>query len=128
MKCNAHSEINTMNTKEFTSYLENLNNDQYDALIQERIQRLNAEQQTLMQAREVQRKERFKLISKLSDPNSDEDTHQMVFDALLDMDGDACEHGRSYVKHCVACGEIDHAMFPELFDEDGFPIEENEPS
>lgn len=113
-----------MNRKDFSSYLENLNNEQYDALIQERIQRLNAEQQTLMQAREVQRKERFKLISKLSDPNADEDVHHMVFNSLRDIDGDECEHGRSYVKHCLACGEIDHAMFPELFDEDGFDLEE----
>ena len=34
-----------------------------------------------------------------------------------------CEHGRSYCKHCVACGEIDYLMFPELFNKDGFRID-----
>ena len=115
-----------MNTKEFESHLENLNNDQYDALIQERIQRLNAEQQLLVQAREVQRKVRFQLIAKLPAANADEDVHQLVFDYLRGMDEVECEHGRSYVKHCIACSEIDHIMFPELWDEDGILIEEDE--
>ncbi len=111
-----------MTSKEFETYLESLSNDEYDKLIQERIGRLNPEQQAIMQKREAQRKERFKLINKLTDP--DPDVHEMVFNALRDMDGDDCEHGRSYCKHCIACGQIDHAMFPELFDEDGFHIEE----
>lgn len=110
-----------MTTDEFRKYLESLNDEQYDALIQERILRLNSEQQAIAQAREVKRKERFKLIAKLSDP--DPDVHEGVFDALRDMDGHECEHGRHWVKHCSACGKMDHLMFPELFDEDGFDIE-----
>ena len=113
-----------MTPQEFEKYMEGLTNEQYDALIQERIQRLGPDEQVIMQARESQRKVRFKLIDKLADPNADEDTHEMVFNALRDMDGDECEHGRSYVKHCLACGKIDHAMFPEVFDEDGFRISE----
>lgn len=116
-----------MNPKEFETYLEGLTNDQYDALIQERIQRLNPEQQVIAQTRETQRKYRFTLIQKLADPNASEDTHEMVFNALRDMDGDECEHGRSYAKHCFPCGEMDHLMFPELFDEDGFHIEPEQP-
>ncbi len=108
--------------EEFEKYLEGLSPEEYDKLIQERITRLDAEQQAIMQAREVQRKARAKLIAKLSDP--DPDVHEMVFNALRDMDGDECEHGRNWVKHCLACGKIDHAMFPELFDESGFDIEE----
>lgn len=115
-----------MTPQEFETYLEGLTNEQYDALIQERIKRLGPEEQIIAQARESQRKIRFKLIEKLADPNADEDTHHMVFDALRDMDGDACEHDRSYAKHCLACGKMDHAMFPELFDEDGFHIEPDE--
>jgi hypothetical protein len=115
-----------MNIKEFEDYLTGLSEEDYDLLIKERIAKLSPEQQLIAQAREVQKKYRAKLIAKLSDP--DPDVHEMVFNALRDSDGDECEHGRSYVKHCVACGEIDHTMFPELFDADGFPIEESETS
>lgn len=110
--------------KEFETYLESLSEEEYDKLMQERISRLSNEQQAIMRVREVQRKDRAKLIHKLSDP--DPDVHEMVFNALRDMDGDECEHQRSYCKHCLACGEIDHAMFPELFDEDGFRIEDDQ--
>lgn len=110
--------------QEFERYLEGLSEEEYDKLIQERIGRLNDEQKVIAQAREVQRKYRAKLIAKLSDP--DPDVHEMVFDALRDSDGDECEHGRHYVKHCLACGEMDHLMFPELFDEDGFHIQDDE--
>jgi hypothetical protein len=115
-----------MNVKEFEDYLAGLDDEGYDNLIKERIVRLNDEQKLVAEAREVQRKQRAKLIAKLSDPNADEDVHHMVFNALRDMDGDECEHGRHYVKHCIACGEMDHAMFPELFDEDGFHIQDDE--
>ena len=113
-----------MNSKEFETYLSNLPEDQYDALVEERIGRLNDEQKVIALAREKQRKYRSKLIAKLS--SREPEVHEMVFDALRDMDGDECEHGRSYCKHCIACGAIDHAMFPELFDEDGFHLEERE--
>lgn len=108
--------------QDFTKYLEGLSDEEYDKLIQERMTRLDDEQKLIMQEREVQRKARAKLIAKLSDP--DPDTHEMVFDALRDMDGDECEHGRNWAKHCLACGKIDHLMFPELFDEDGFRLDE----
>lgn len=116
-----------MTPSEYEEYLSHLTNDQYDALIQERIARLNPEQQKLAQAREVKRKDRFKLIEKLAAPEANEDTHEMVFNALRDMDDFECEHGRSYCKHCIACGEIDGIMFPELFDKDGFRIEDQQP-
>lgn len=111
-------------TQEFERYLEGLSEEEYDKLIQERIGRLNDEQKVIAQAREGQRKYRAKLIAKLVDP--DPEVHEMVFNALRDMDGDECEHGRHYVKHCLACGEMDHLMFPELFDEDGFHIQDDE--
>lgn len=117
-----------MEPKEFESHLATLDEEQYSALVQERISRLGPEEQLLAQARESQRKVRQKLIDKLADPNADEDVHHMVFDALRDMDGDGCEHGRSYAKHCLACGKIDHTMFPELFDEDGFHLLEQSES
>lgn len=113
-----------MTRDEFKKHLESLKDEQYDALIQERILRLTPEQRAIVQAREVQRKERFKLFEKLRDP--DPDVQQYVFDALRDMDSYECEHERNYVKHCLACGAIDHGMFPELFDEDGFEIQDDE--
>jgi len=112
-----------MNSREFESYLAHLPDEEYDRLVAERISRLNDEQKAIANVRESQRKDRAKLIAKLVDPNPE--VHEMVFDALRDMDGDECEHGRHYVKHCIACGEIDHKMFPELFDEDGFHLDEN---
>lgn len=117
-----------MNSKEYEEYLTHLTNDQYDALIQERIERLNlcsGNQKAIAQAREVERQERKKLINKLADPNATEDDHEMVFNALRDTP-DHCEHGRSYCKHCAACGQIDHLMFPELFDEDGLSLVDDE--
>ena len=99
-----------------------LGEEDYDRLVAERIDRLNDEQKVIAKVRESQRKERARLIGLLID--ADPDVHEMVFDSLRDMDGDECEHGRSYVKHCIACGEMDHRMFPELFDEDGFHREE----
>jgi len=110
--------------KSFEKYLESLDEEQYTVFMQQRIARLNPEQQGIAQAREGKRKDRAKLVAKLKDPNPD--VHEMVFDALRDMDGDECEHGRNYVKHCLACGEMDHLMFPELFDEDGFDIQDDE--
>jgi hypothetical protein len=111
-----------MTSKEFENYLAGLGEEDYDRLVAERIDRLNDEQKAIAKTRESQRKERARLIGLLID--ADPDVHEMVFDSLRDMDGDECEHGRSYVKHCIACGEMDHLMFPELFDEDGFHREE----
>lgn len=111
-----------MTSKEFENYLAGLSEDDYDRLVAERIERLNDEQKTIAKVRESQRKERARLIGLLAD--ADPDVHEMVFDTLRDMDGDECEHGRHYVKHCIACGQMDHLMFPELFDEDGFHREE----
>ena len=113
-----------MTPNEFRKYLEELNEEQYDALMQERIAKLTPEQQVIANARERERHDRLKLIHKLSDP--DPEVQQQVFDALRDMDGFECEHGRSYAKHCLACGAIDHGLFPEIFDEDGFDIQEND--
>jgi hypothetical protein len=116
-----------MTPSEFEQFLSLLSEDGYDDLIQNRITLLNPEQQKIAQARELQRKERHKLISKLSSPDATEDDHHMVFNALRDVSySDDCEHGRSYCKHCIACGEIDHIMFPELFNKEGFRIEEEE--
>ena len=109
-------------TKEFENYLAGLSEQDYDRLIAERIERLNDEQKAIAKTRESQRKERSRLIGLLVD--ADPDVHEMVFNSLRDMDGDECEHGRHYVKHCIACGKMDHLMFPELFDEDGFQLEE----
>jgi len=108
-----------MTPKEFEDWLSHLTNDQYDALIQERMVRLNDEQRTIVQAREDRRKERAKLYDKLNDP--DPEVRKQVLDTIMEGEGHHCEHGRSWVKHCIACGHIDHAMFPELFDEDGLP-------
>jgi len=113
-----------MSPQEYEEWLSKLNDEQYDALIQERITRLNDEQKAIVQAREERRKERRKLYHKLDDP--DPEVRKQVLDTLMQGEGHECEHGRHWVKHCIACGEIDHAMFPELFDEDGFPIGEEE--
>jgi len=116
-----------MTPTEFENYLVSLNDDEYDALVQERISRLNAEQQVIVQAREVQKKERAKIFTKLADPNTTEDVHEMAHNSLRDMEyAMNCEHDRHICKHCYACGLIDHLMFPEIYDEDGLRLNEEE--
>ena len=110
---------------EFEDYLVGLTNTQYDALIQERIARLAPEQQIIAQDREVQRKYRFKLMEKLASPDATEEDHESVYNALREGT-DNCEHGRSICKHCLACGEMDHLMFPELFNPDGLRFGEDD--
>jgi len=113
-----------MTPSEFEEYLSHLTNEQYKAFIQERISRLNPEQQIITQAREVKKKERLTLINSLMN-SKDENAQERLYNALRD-DTDNCEHGRSYCKHCVLCGEIDYIMFPELFDENGIRLDEPE--
>jgi hypothetical protein len=110
---------------EFELWLRRLPDAEYDKVIQERISRLNAEQQVIAQAREVKKAERLVLFKKLAD-SPDEEAHERLLNALRDSDGLNCEHGRSYAKHCLACGAIDHLMFPELFDKDGFPVDDGD--
>lgn len=113
-----------MTPSEFEEHLSHLTNEQYKAFIQERISRLNPEQQAMAQAREVKKDERFALINQMIN-SKDEEAHQRLLDALRD-ETDNCEHGRSFCKHCVLCGEMDGLMFPELFNKDGFRIDESE--
>lgn len=114
-----------MTPTQFEESISQLTNEQYDALIQERMARLNPEQLVIVRTREVKKKERFEIIKKLAS-SQDEEAHERLLDALRDGDDFNCEHGRSYAKHCGLCGQIDHLMFPELFNEDGFRIEESE--
>jgi hypothetical protein len=114
-----------MTPSQYEEYLSQLTDEQYGALIQERAARLNKEQQAIIQYREVQRKYRYQLILKACGEDATEDDHEAIYDALKD-ESDNCEHGRSYCKHCTACAEIDHLMFPELFDEDGERLEDPE--
>lgn len=110
-------------SEEFEEHLSHLTNDEYSSLIQERLSRLAPEQQVIVQAREVLRKERLELIESLTHPNEDENLHERVFNALRNLHTDNCEHGRSYVKHCIQCAEIDYLMWPEMFDEMGNRLE-----
>lgn len=114
-----------MTPSEYEEYLSHLTNEQYDALIQQRIARLNVEQQAIVQEREVQRKYRHALMMKASSPDATEEDQEAVYNALRDGTN-SCEHGRPNCKPCMACGEIDHLMFPELFDEYGERIQDDE--
>lgn len=110
---------------EFEEQLSHLTNQQYDALVRERISRLNPEQQVIANAREAKRQERAQLIEKAFS-SQDEEAQERLYNALRDTDDFNCEHGRSYCKHCIACGEMDHLMFPELFNKNGFRISEDD--
>ena len=107
-----------MTREEFEDWLSTLPSDQYDVLMQERITRLNPKQQAIMQAREVKRKERFRMIDSLKMTN--DEGNEAILNALRDSfsGDDFCEHQRSYVKNCKACDEMDRLVFPELFEED----------
>ncbi len=115
-----------MTPKEFEDYLVSLSEEDYDKLIQERIAKLSPKDQLILQAREVKRKKTAQLIDQArKDPTNSELQHR-VFDHILDMQEDYCEHDRSTWSTCIACGELDHAMFPELFDEYGERLGEDD--
>ena len=98
--------------------------DEYDlgGITAERLARLNDSQRDIVLKREEKKTIRLGLIARLKE--NDPDVHEMVFNALQNLDDDMCEHGRSIWSSCVACGEIDHLLFPELYDEDGHRIGE----
>lgn len=80
----------------------------------ERLAKLNREQRAIVLKREEKRKERAKLI-KVARESNDPEVHQHIFDSLLEIDDDCCEHGRSVWGGCHACDEIDAILYPELF-------------
>ncbi len=88
----------------------------------ERLARLNTEQKEIVLKRNKKIQARSNLIDQIA-LSKDSDVHQHIFDQLRDMEDDECEHGRAYIKHCLECGKIDHLLYPEYFDEDGFRIE-----
>jgi hypothetical protein len=110
-----------MKSDQFENALLELPEEKFAVLMQERIARLDPQQQVIAQQREDQRLERMRLINSLDDTNLHAD--ELIFNVLRDMDPiNACEHGCSYAKHCLECGEIDYLMFPEMFDKDGFAL------
>lgn len=111
--------------KDFEEQLSHLTNDQYNALVQERIARLTPEQQVIARAREEQRHDRLKLAEKAFGPDGTEEDHERLQNAMR-QGTDACEHGRSYCKYCAICAEMDHTMFPELFNEFGEHYQDDE--
>lgn len=113
-----------MTPKEFEDYLVRLSEEDYNKLIQERIGKLDPKDQIILQAREVKRKKTKQLIDQAMKDPTNSDLQHKVFDHFLEMREDYCEHGRSVYSHCIACGELDHAIFPELYDEYGDPLED----
>jgi hypothetical protein len=94
-------------------------------LTPEQLARLNPDQLRVVRKRELEKKERAKLIENLR--GSDAEQNEMLFNALrasLDDSNMECEHGRSLAKPCIACHEIEVALHPEAYDEDGNPIDE----
>ena len=98
--------------------------DEYDlgGITAERLARLNDSQRDIVLKREEKKTIRLGLIARLKE--NDPDVHEMVFNALQNLDDDMCEHDRSIWSNCLACAEIDHLLFPELYDEDGIKIGE----
>lgn len=82
-------------------------------ITEEKLAKLDSSQKEIVLKREEKRKERFKLIEKVGD---DVEVNQQVFNALLNMDRDFCEHDKSIWLSCASCEEIDKLLFPELFD------------
>lgn len=92
---------------------------------EERLARLNKEQQAIVIERQEKSARMDILIAKMSDP--DPDVHEGIFNAMRDMYPGMCEHDRPSCKHCIECADIDHLMYPEVFNEFGEYIEdENE--
>ena len=98
-----------------------------DELTPEQLSRLNPDQLRVVRKRELEKKERFKLIEQLR--GSDAEQNEMLFNALrasLDDSNMECEHGHSLSKNCILCHEIEVALHPEAYDENGDPINDND--
>jgi len=109
-----------MSPKDFVDYIDQLSDAQFEQLIADRLTRLNPEQQKIAVSRQLINKKRMQILNKLKEPNVSEDTFELVFDQLRDLDNiDECEHQISLIDHCQDCGQIDYLMFPELFDPNG---------
>ena len=115
-----------MTPDEFEGYLVTLSDTEYDLLIEERISRLNVEQQIIAYARENKRKEMHKLFLKLEEENLLEEERAKILLSFGSFSQSNCEHGRSYCKNCIACAEIDHIMLPEVYNENGDRINEGD--
>jgi hypothetical protein len=113
-----------MTPLQFENYLISLTDEQHDILVQERIARLDPNQQLLAQERELQKKYQLQLMKKAVSSEATEDDQEAIYNALREGT-DYCEHMVSIHKHCFDCGKIDHTMFPELFNEFGDRIQEN---
>jgi hypothetical protein len=89
---------------------------------EERLARLDDKQQAIVMKRQEESAARSIVIAKLFD--ADPEVHEHAFNTLRDMTPDMCEHDRSIWSPCMACAEIDHLMYPEVFNEFGEKIEE----
>ena len=93
----------------------------------ERLKALGADQLAIAEKWEQEKEERGKLIEKIGKAEKAGD-HELLRD-LMEIFCDApdrCEHDRSIWTPCAGCEEIEQALHPEFYDENGDRLEDEE--
>lgn len=88
----------------------------------ERLLKLGEEQLAIAEKWEKEKEERGKIFDEIAtlfgNPDKEARFHELV-EQVSQSTPDFCEHGRSIWKPCGACNEIEMALNPEFYDEEG---------
>ncbi len=98
----------------------------------ERLRALGEDQLAIAEKWEREREERGRHLDAMveADKNKDAEAYTKAFEAFLAADEGAqtgrCEHDRSIWTPCGGCEEIEQALNPEFYDENGDRLEDGE--
>lgn len=94
----------------------------------ERLLKLGEDQLAIAEKWEREKEEQAPLIEEIADlfgkPEHRERFHELV-EKLSDTPS-RCEHDRSIWSSCAGCEEIEHALHPEFYDENGDRLSDEE--
>jgi hypothetical protein len=95
----------------------------------ERLQALGENQFAIAQKWDKEREERGKIYDEIADLwGSKKPEDQVRFHELVEKMSDVpsrCEHDRSIWSPCCGCNEIEHALNPEFYDENGDRLDDD---
>lgn len=95
----------------------------------ERLRALGEKQLAIAEKWEQEKDERDVHISAMVQAKLDGDikAHEEAFDAYINVGTrQICEHDRSIWSPCSGCNEIEHALNPEFYDENGDRLEDDD--
>lgn len=94
----------------------------------ERLLKLGEDQLAIAEKWEREKEERTPLFEEIADLFGKPE-HEARFHELVEKLSDTpthCEHERSIWSHCSGCEEIEHALNPEFYDENGDRLSDEE--